>query len=46
LVLSIHNAENAVTMMIVLLCLKGFFLRLSRKFLGGLGASFSWLTRG
>jgi len=40
LILSIHIAENAVTtiMTTVLLCFKGFFSRLSRKFLGGLAA--------
>ena len=47
LVLSIRIAENAVTMIMttVLLSFKGFFSRLSRKFLGGLAASFyRWLV--
>jgi len=46
LVLSIHIAENAVTMIMktVLLCFKGF-LRPSRKFLGGLATSFLWPAR-
>jgi len=48
LVLSIHIAENAVTMTMttILVCFKGFFLQLSRKFLCGLAVSFSRLACG